>query len=160
MGTFDQKTGLYYGEPQTITHFGGKTMKQYNIFISHSWKHNDNDYKKLVEWLDNSDLTWHDFSVPMNDPIHTNGTDKQLYEAISNKIKYSTIILMMGGNASSYSKWIEKEIKIAKSDFSKPLIGISPWGTGQESQVVKKAADEMVGWSSSSVIDAIKKWSN
>jgi hypothetical protein len=133
-------------------------MKQYNIFISHSWKHDDDEYKTLVRWLDNSDLNWVDFSVPMDDPIHTNGTDRELYDAISNKIRLCSVVLMMAGKSSSYSKWIDKEINIAKVDYDKPLLAISPWGNTQESEKVRRESDDVVGWNANSVIEAIRFW--
>ena len=59
---------------------------------------------------------------------------------------------------SSYSKWIDKEITIAKTEFSsaKKIIAIEPWAAQKTSIKVKNAADAIVGWNSKSVIDAIK----
>ncbi|GAB2021554.1 hypothetical protein RyT2_06280 [Pseudolactococcus yaeyamensis] len=142
-------------------YFKGKNDKIYNVFISHSWTYNDSEYEKIVEWLDDSDIAWKDYSVPQNDPIHTNGSDKELYEAIKNKISPSTIILMMGNVASSYSKWIDKEIEISKEVFDKKILGINSNGTHttdkQTSKKVADAADKIVGWTSKSIIDAIKE---
>lgn len=53
--------------------------KTYNLFISHSWAYSDT-YDGLLRLL-NKDYTFNyaNYSVPKNDPVHTNGTDKQLY---------------------------------------------------------------------------------
>lgn len=62
-------------------------------------------------------------------------------------------------NYSSYSEWIDKEIKIAKQEFyiPNPIIAIQPWGTERISKVVKDAADIVVGWNFKSVFDAVKQ---
>lgn len=63
----------------------------------------------------------------------------------------------MAGKYSTYSKWIKKEIDIAKS-YNKPIIAIRPWTSLQASIVVQENADEIVSWQSSSIANAIKKW--
>ena len=62
-------------------------------------------------------------------------------------------------NYSSYSEWIDKEIKIAKQEFyiPNPIIAIQPWGAERISKVVKDAADIVVGWNFKSVFDAVKQ---
>lgn len=68
-------------------------------------------------------------------------------------------MLILAGVYSTYSKWINKEIKIAKTEFWTPksIIAIEPWGAERTSKVVKDAADKVVGWNSSSIINAIKE---
>jgi hypothetical protein len=56
-------------------------------------------------------------SIPKDDPVHTKGTDKELYEAIKRKVRSCHVVLILGGVYASYSKWIDKEIKIAKKNF-------------------------------------------
>lgn len=120
--------------------------KIYNLFISHSWTYAD-AYEKLIMLLDDRPyFLYNNYSIPKNDPVHTNGTDRELYEAIKNKISPSNIVLIMAGVYSSYSKWIDKEIKIAKAEFSKPkkIIAIEPWGSIKISALVKANADMIV----------------
>ena len=127
--------------------------KKYNIFISHSWAYGD-AYDKLICMLKAQGLDFKDYSVPKNDPLHTNGTDKQLYEAIKAKIAP-----IMAGVYASYSKWIDKEIEISTKEFSnrKKIIAIEPWGAEKTSAKVKKNADKIVRWNSSSIVSAIKE---
>lgn len=129
--------------------------KTYHIFISHSWTYSDK-YERLVEMLNESNISYKNFSVPKDDPIHTKGTDKALYDAIKNKISGCSVVLILAGVYSSYSKWINKEIKISK-DFSKPIIAIQPWGAEKTSTVVKENADKIVSWNTKSIVDAIKE---
>ncbi|MDD9819907.1 MAG: TIR domain-containing protein [Nitrospira sp.] len=74
------------------------------------------------------------------------------------KMQPCSVILILAGVYSTYSKWIEKEIKIAKEEFSvqKPIIAIEPRGSERTSQIVKNNADRIVGWNTNSVVDAIR----
>ncbi|MCB7512448.1 TIR domain-containing protein [bacterium 210917-SL.2.15] len=132
--------------------------KTYHIFISHSWAYSD-AYEKLINLLDkDSSFSYADYSVPKDDPIHDAGTSKELYEAIKTQMSKASVVLILAGVYSTYSKWINKEIEIAQNEFStaKPIIAIQPWGAEKTSSVVKDAADKIVGWNSSSIINAIK----
>ena len=57
---------------------------------------------------------------------------------------------------STYSKWINKEIQISKTDYSKPIIAVEPWASEKTSKIVKDNADEIVKWQSKSIVDAIR----
>lgn len=132
--------------------------KTYHLFISHSWAYSD-AYNGLIDLLDKDPaFAYTNYSVPKDDPIHTNGTDAELYAAIKEKIAHASVVLILSGVYSSYSKWIDKEITIAKTEFSsaKKIIAIEPWASQKTSIKVKNAADAIVGWNSKSVIDAIK----
>ncbi len=132
--------------------------KRYNVFISHSWAYSD-AYEKLVDLLDaNVEFSYKNYSVPKNDPIHNATTDKALYDAIKNQMKNASVILILAGVYSSYSKWIDKEIEIAQNEFttSKKIIAIEPWGAEKTSTKVKNAADKIVKWQTSSIVKAIK----
>jgi hypothetical protein len=130
-------------------------MKIYNLFISHSWAYSD-AYDGLVSLLDKrSYFEYRNHSVPKNDPIHTNGTDGELYGAIKNKVIYCNEVIILAGVYSSYSKWIDKEIKIAE-DLKKPIIAVEPWGSERTSRVVKEHADKIVKWNTESIVDAIR----
>lgn len=133
-------------------------MKTYNLFISHSWTHSD-AYEKLVRLLEaKPGFKYKNFSVPKDDPIHTNGTDKQLYSSIKNQIQPTHVVLILAGVYSSYSKWIDKEINICKQEFAppKPIVAIEPWGSEKTSKRVKDNADEIVKWNTDSIVGAIR----
>lgn len=133
--------------------------KQYNIFISHSWTYGD-AYDRLSEMLKKKPyFNYKDFSVPKDDPVHTSGTDKELYEAIKNKISLTSVVIIMAGKYSTFSKWIKKEIKISKEEFeeNKKILAITPWGAEQISSTVKENADKIVGWNTDSIVDGIRE---
>ena len=128
--------------------------KTYRLFISHSWKYGDS-YEKMIQFLDEQGISYYDHSVPKNDPVHTNGTDKQLREAIDAKIKGCSGVIILAGVYATYSKWINEEIKIS-GNYAKPIIAVEPWGSERTSVVVKNAADKIVKWNGKSLADAIR----
>ncbi len=127
----------------------------YRIFISHSWNYS-NEYDSIIDFLDKQRVDYYNHSVPKNDPVHTNGTDKQLYDAIDAKIRGCSCVIILAGVYASYSKWINKEIEIAQK-YHKPIIAVRYWGAARFSTVVTNAADRIVGWNSKSVADAIEE---
>ena len=135
--------------------------KNHRLFISHSWAYSDN-YEKLVALLNNRPyFSYTNYSVPKGNPVHTNGTDRELHEAIKNKISQCQVVIILAGVYSSYSKWINKEIGIAKNDFSFPkiILAIEPWGSEKTSKIVKDNADKIVKWNTESIVSAIKELS-
>jgi hypothetical protein len=128
------------------------------VFISHSWSYSD-AYEKFLALMDKRSRDFHykNYSVPKDDPIHTRGTDKELYEAIKRQVSPCSIVVILAGVYSSYSKWIDKEIRIAKKEFTtpKPILAVEPWGSERTSRSVKDSADRVVKWNSESVVDAI-----
>lgn len=136
-------------------------MKQYSIFISHSWAYGD-AYDKLIKML-NSDprFNYKNYSVPKNDPIHNAPNANLLEDAIKTQITFCDVVVILAGVYSSYSKWINREIEIAKKSFMrpKPILAIEPWDSEKTSTVVKDNADKIVKWNTSSIVDAIRELS-
>jgi hypothetical protein len=134
-------------------------LKNYRLFISHSWAYGDT-YDKLVGFFDEYPLfKWSNYSVPKDDPIHSARNEDELYEAIKGKIVYVNCVVILAGVYSSYSKWINKEIEISKKVFSKPIIAVEPWGSERTSVIVKNNADSIAKWNSASIVSAIRQYS-
>ncbi len=129
--------------------------KTYRLFISHSWKYSD-AYDKMIQFLDEQRIDYYDHSVPRNDPVHTNGSDWQLRDAIDAKIKGCSGVIILAGVYATYSKWINKEIEIAAA-YGKSIIAVEPWASEKTSVVVKNAADKIVKWNGKSLADAIRE---
>ena len=134
-------------------------MKTYNLFISHSWAYGD-AYDKLVTLLDAAPrFSYKNYSVPKDDPIHNAPNEKALYEAIKKQVSAAHVVIILAGVYATYSKWIDKEIKIAASEFltAKPILAIQPWGAEKTSQKVKESADKIVGWNTQSIVAGIRE---
>lgn len=130
----------------------------YNLFISHSWTYSD-AYQKLLGLLNSAPyFSYKNYSVPKDDPIHNAPNQAQLRSAISSQMAPTSCVLVMAGVYSTYSKWINIELDLAKNGFSVPkkIIAIEPWGSEKTSAVVKEAADIIVAWQASSIINAIR----
>ncbi len=133
-------------------------MKIHHLFISHSWTHSDR-YKRLLGLLENRPFfDFKNYSIPKDDPIHDAGSDKELSDAIRQKMRTCDAVLVLAGVDATYSKWISKEMKIAESGFdkSKPVIAVEPWGSERTSAMVKENASRIVGWNADSIIGAIR----
>lgn len=126
----------------------------YRIFISHSWAYSE-AYDKVEEFLRNEGVSFYNHSVPKDDPVHTNGTDKELYDKIEAKVRGCNCVIILAGVYATYSKWINKEIEIAKK-YNKPIIAVEPFASKNTSKVVRDAATVIVGWRASSIADAVR----
>lgn len=133
-------------------------MRQYNIFISHSWAYTD-AYEKLTKMLDaDSRFNYKDYSVPKDDPIHNAPNSTALSQAIQNQMRFCDVIIILAGVYSTYSNWINKEISIAQGFTNpKPILAIEPWASERTSSVVKDNADKIVKWNTSSIVDGIRE---
>ncbi len=134
---------------------------EYHLFISHSWKYPE-AYDGLVSLL-NKDywFSYKDYSVPRDEPLTIYNRlyyESELKNKIRNQMGSCHVVLILAGVYASYSDSINMEIEIA-NELGKPIIAIQPWGAEKTSQIVKSNADAIVGWNSSSIIDAIKRYS-
>lgn len=132
-------------------------LKTYDLFISHSWKYND-DYYRLINLLSKANnFTYRNYSVPMHDSLDT-ATDKELYAALDRQIKPVNIVIILAGMYSHYSKWIEKEIELAQS-YKKPIIAIKPSGQEMTPLKVTLISKTVVSWNTDSIVQAIRTYS-
>lgn len=131
---------------------------EYRIFVSHSWEYSE-EYENLINLLEEaSHFEYRNYSVPEEDKIEAN-TDKELEEELrEGQIEPASIVIALAGLYSTYSDWIGREIRIAEEE-NKPILGIEPWGSERTSDYVEAKADDMVGWNTESIIEAIRDMS-
>ena len=108
-------------------------MKEYNLFISHAWKYNE-DYYTVEKWLksakENEELIYKNYSVPQHDPLIDSNSiigKKKLKEMLKTQIRPSSAVIIISGMYANYSEWIDFEIETAIS-MEKYIIGLKPWG--------------------------------
>lgn len=128
-------------------------MKNYKIFISHSWNYN-NDYYTVENWLDEN-ITWQNMSVPEHDALEC-ANNSELKEKLDNRIRLSSGILILSGMYVNHSGWINTEIELALK-YNKPIIGIKPRGNERTPTIISENAN-IVNWNSTSVINTIKEY--
>lgn len=125
-----------------------------NIFISHSWRYQE-EYKTIYQWL-KEELSFYDYSIPMHDNCGENLPNYRLKECIENQIRYSSIVIIIGRIAASYSEWINFEIDTAY-EMDKCIILIKPWGHERLPDNAKEKSNYLVNWNKNSLIKTIKK---
>ena len=135
-------------------------LKTYDLFISHSWDYSD-EYEKMVKLLDEApNFDWRNYSSPKHDPAINPNSDSdknELIKALRKQISPVNCVIVLSGLYVAHSFWIQKEIDIAMVEFEKPIIGVKPWGNAEIPQAVRDAANEIVGWNTSSIVDAIRR---
>ena len=130
-------------------------LHRYRLFISHAWQYNA-DYYRLIQMLNNaSNFIYSNYSVPKHDPVDTNNTSK-LKEQLRKQIRPVEVVIILGGMYVAYSDWIQFEIDFA-TGLGKPILGIKPWGAQVMPTAVQDAADEIVGWNTSTIVSAIRR---
>lgn len=130
-------------------------LRTYSVFICHDWEYSD-DYSRICQFLDAANnFDWENRSVPEHDPLDTND---ELEKNLRDQIRPANVMLVLAGMYSARSGWMDWEMAFARR-LGKPIIGIIPWGNERLPQVVQDNADEMVGWNTSTIVDAIRRWS-
>jgi len=130
-------------------------LRIYNLFVSHAWAYND-DYYRLIEMLDDApNFHYRNLSVPEHDPLHA-GSRQQLEQDLYDQIRPTSIVIILGGMYVPHHDWIQREIDIAL-EMDKPILGIAPWGSQVIPVAVQNSADEIVGWNTESIVNAIRR---
>lgn len=134
-------------------------LKKYDLFLSHSWKY-DFDYNRLVSLLRAAPLfDWRNYSVPEHDPLIDPGTTvgkQKLTDLLEKQVRPVNCVIILSGMYAHHSSWIQKEIELAQY-YSKPILGVRPWGQINVPVVVQNAAHEIVGWNTDSIVSAIRR---
>ena len=136
-------------------------LKTYDLFISHVWRYHD-DYDRMVKLLDDAaNFRWRNYSVPRHDPAIDPNTEagfQTLKSALRRQIRPVNCVLILAGMYAAHSRWINVEMDLA-DELSKPMVGVRPWGQERIPQAVQDRVTEMVGWNTSTVVAAIRRWS-
>ncbi len=131
-------------------------LRIYRLFISHAWSYTD-EYARFTNLLNEApNFQWSNYSVPKADPVDAKSSAR-LSEAIRNQIRPAQLIVVLAGMYVNHSDWIQFEINFA-NELKKPILGVEPWGSARTPTAVQNAAKEMVAWSTSSIVSAIRRW--
>lgn len=133
------------------------TLHRYRVFMSHAWRYHD-AYDRLVSFLDDApNFIYANYSVPI-DKKFDDMTNAELKDELRDQIRPTECVVVLAGLYVSYSEWIQFEIDYAKASM-KPIVGVQPWGSTRTPAAVANAANIIVGWNTSSIVDAIRRYS-
>lgn len=136
-------------------------LKTYDLFISHAWKYNE-QYYRVVEMLNSAPLfNYRNYSVPKHDPLVDPNTvvgKRQLTGLLDKQVRPVNCVLIIAGMYVAHRYWLQTEIDLAQK-YSKPIIGIKPWGHERVPLEVQNAAHTIVGWNTESIVKAIRTYS-
>ena len=136
------------------------SLRTYSDFVSHAWRYGG-DYERMVDLLNDApSFSWRNLSVPRANRFETS-TDAELAEELRDQMRTAHVVLILGGVYVSHSKWIQKEIDLARGYWTtaKPIVGVRPWGSTNLPAAVTASAETIVGWNTSSVVQAIRAYS-
>jgi hypothetical protein len=126
-------------------------LRKYKVFISHAW-HRSEHYQTLVDWFDDAPhFDWTNLSVPEHEPV-SNAT---LEYELRNQMRPADVFVILSGMYAAHSEVIDFELKFARM-IGSPIIGVRPWGSQMIPAAIQRAATEMVGWNSGSIVRAIR----
>lgn len=115
-------------------------------------------YDKLCKMLDAApNFSYRNYSVPKDNPVHNASNEQELHSAIKDRMQWAEVVVIMAGKYASYSKWIRREIQIAKQEFGKQVLAVRPWANLQASSVVQQNADKIVRWNTNSIVSGIRE---
>lgn len=130
-------------------------LRPYKVFISHAWNYSD-DYDRVVQFLDEApNFDYNNLSVPSHDGIDADDTG-ELKKLLRDQMRPANVFLIICGMYVAHSDWIDFEIDFSKR-IGRPIIGILPRGYERIPIAVQNAAIEMVGWSTKTIVDAIRR---
>ena len=135
------------------------SLKTYDLFISHSWTHND-EYYRLIKLLSSAPLFhWRNYSVPEHDPKIDPSSSSgllRLVKELDKQVRPSNCVIIIAGMFAAHSDWIKREIELA-NQYQKPIIGVSPRTQVRIPQIVRDNACEMVAWNTGSIVAAVRR---
>lgn len=134
-------------------------LYDYRLFVSHAWKYGS-DYINLTSLLDKANyFNYFNYSAPKEKPLFPPGTpetNSEIRRLITNKISPAQITIVIAGMYTSYSDWMQYEIDESVR-MGKPILAIRPRGNTNIPSYVSMYADEIVGWNTDSIVNAIRK---
>lgn len=131
--------------------------KEYKLFISHSWDHDDvlQDLKNLIDSRGYFPATY--TQIEKDCPIDS---DKAwvIKANITKRLQESDVVLAIAGVYASYSAWMQWEMDKAK-ELGLKVIGVIPRGQEHISHEVFNRSAVDVHWNADSIVDAIRNYS-
>lgn len=116
----------------------------YKLFISHI--NQDDEYNLFLSKLDASyDFQWEDHAVQ----------GKILPAEITEQIEPVDVVVILSGLCSKNKQLVTRQLNAALKQ-EKPIVVIRPYGMENVPYKLEEIADEVVGWNTPCIVEAIK----
>lgn len=130
-------------------------MRNYRIFISHTWKYNE--HKRILRFLDETeDFSYSNYSISEEKAVF-GLNDNELSDKIRSHIRLSQIILIPAGMEVNHRRYLQFELEVAQ-EMRKPIIGIMPYRKKRRPKLITDAAIDNVYWIRKSIVEAIEEY--
>jgi hypothetical protein len=130
------------------------TAKKYLGFIGHCWAANE-EYKKLEIMLKSfPNFNWECCSSVVCNP---DATEAELENELRKQIEASDHVIVLTGIYNTCSKWVDKQIEIAKA-MKKPVIGVKPIGCSGVDEKLQNSVTDFVGMFAFSIVEVIREY--
>ena len=126
-----------------------------NVFVSHIHE-DDSGLGKLKNIVENNGMKVRDYSVNSDKPNKAKSEDYIKQQILRPRIERSSVLVVYISQDTKDSKYVNWEIEYAHR-LGKRIIGV--WAYGERGcetpEALDKYADAVVGWTGSSIVDAI-----
>jgi hypothetical protein len=126
-----------------------------NVFISHI--HEDDDgLDKFKDLVGKSGLTLRDSSINSTNPNNAKHHDYIKSQILAPQIQWASTLVVYITPATKNSEWVNWEIEYA-AKLGKRIVGVYAQGANEcdVPEALEKYADDVRGWNSEGVVDAI-----
>jgi hypothetical protein len=126
-----------------------------NVFISHI--HEDDDgLTKLKELVAKGGLTVRDASINSTNPNNAKDPDYIKAQILAPQIQWASTLVVYITPDTKNSEWVNWEIEYAEK-LGKRIVGVYAHGANDcdVPEALEKYADDVRGWNSEAVVDAI-----
>lgn len=119
--------------------------KIYKLYITQI-KEDQEENLRFIERLEGAyDFQWENYSLPGEESL----------EDIKNHINQAEVVILLSGLYSLYPDYLQQVVDISHS-LNKPIVIIRPYGVENIPLELEEKAQEVVGWNSPCIVDAIK----
>jgi len=125
----------------------------FRIFPTHGWI-KDDDYLRLFEYLESTTNFYYENTCdPESSP--EGETVAQRRTRVLDAMKSAEVLVVLSGMYDTQRQWIDFEVQAAKA-HNVPIVLVEPFGPHDAPAALKESAEQIVGWNSRTIEDAIR----
>jgi len=125
------------------------------LYAVHGWQQ-DEDYVRLFEYMESADnFFYKTLSDPYAQSPQGDGTAARR-SLIGEALKHAEVVVCTAGTWEKYNDWARFTVETARK-LDIPVIAVENFGPKNMDIRLKGHAEEVVGWDSRSIVDAIRR---